>query len=273
MLDEPIPVMGGLATVPLRQIASLEPAWHDGQLGRRNGIPTVTVIAETARGVNVMSMTAEVGKRLSAIELPEGVVLSYGGELEENNDTMPDCTAALAIAIVLIFLILLTHFKHISEAGFLLSSLVLCLFGASLGVLVQGVDFGVTCIMGLVALMGIIVRNGIIMLDYAHELQAEGMSRRAVDLSLGPAAHASDFPHLGGRFDGCHPDDSGRQRPCGCDGHGDFLRYFDYDVLHFAGDSRRLHAIFPRHGKHPRGAPKTRTRIKRTIYDEYDKNH
>ena len=69
-----------------------------------------------------------------------------------------------------------THFKHISEAGFLLSSLVLCLFGASLGVLVQGVDFGVTCIMGLVALMGIIVRNGIIMLDYAHELQAEGMS-------------------------------------------------------------------------------------------------
>lgn len=176
LLDEPIPVMGGLATVPLRQIASLEPAWHDGQLGRRNGIPTVTVIAETARGVNVMSMTAEVGKRLSAIELPEGVVLSYGGELEENNDTMPDCTAALAIAIVLIFLILLTHFKHISEAGFLLSSLVLCLFGASLGVLVQGVDFGVTCIMGLVALMGIIVRNGIIMLDYAHELQAEGMS-------------------------------------------------------------------------------------------------
>lgn len=136
----------------------------------------MTIIAETARGVNVMSMTAEVGKQLSAIDLPEGVVLSYGGELEENNDTMPDCTAALAIAIVLIFLILLAHFKHISEAGFLLSSLVLCLFGASLGVLVQGVDFGVTCIMGLVALMGIIVRNGIIMLDYAHELQAEGMS-------------------------------------------------------------------------------------------------
>lgn len=176
LLDEPIPVMGGLATVPLRQIASLEPAWHDGQLGRRNGIPTVTIIAETARGVNVMSMTAEVEKRLSAIDLPEGVVLTYGGELEENNDSMPDVIAALAIAVVLIFLILLAHFKHISEAGFLLSCLVLCFFGASLGILIQGVDFGVTCVMGLVALMGIIVRNGIIMLDYAHELQAEGMS-------------------------------------------------------------------------------------------------
>lgn len=176
VLTEPIPVLGGLASVPLRQIASLEPTWCNGQLGRRNGIPTVTILAEVERGVNVMSMTTEVGQRLSAIELPEGVSLSYGGELEENNDTMPDCVAALVVAIVLIFLILLAHFKHISEAGFLLASLVLCLFGASLGVLIQGVDFGVTCIMGLVALMGIIVRNGIIMLDYAHELQTEGMS-------------------------------------------------------------------------------------------------
>lgn len=176
LLNEPISVMGGLATVPLRQIASLEPVWHDGQLGRRNGIPTVTVLAETARGVNVMSATAEVEKRLSAIDLPDGVTLSYGGEMEENNDTMPDVIAALAIAIVLIFLILLAHFKHISEAVFLLACLSLCFFGASLGVFVQGVDFGVTCVMGLVALMGIIVRNGIIMLDYAHELQAEGLS-------------------------------------------------------------------------------------------------
>ena len=176
LLNEPISVMGGLASVPLRQIAALEPAWTNGQLGRRNGIPTVTILAEVERGVNVMSMTAEVEQQLSTLELPSGVTLSYGGEKEENDDQMPDVMAALAIAVVLIFLILLAHFKHISEAGFLLASLLLCLFGASLGVLIQGVDFGVTCVMGIVALMGIIVRNGIIMLDYAHELQAEGMS-------------------------------------------------------------------------------------------------
>ena len=40
----------------------------------------MTVIAETARGVNVMSMTAEVGKRLSAIELPEGVEMVMPGD-------------------------------------------------------------------------------------------------------------------------------------------------------------------------------------------------
>ena len=51
------------------------------------------------------------------------------------------------------------------------ASLLLCLFGTATGVLIQGVDFGVTCVLGIIALMGIIVRNGIIMFDYAEELR------------------------------------------------------------------------------------------------------
>lgn len=52
-------------------------------------------------------------------------------------------------------------------------SMTLCIFGAALGVMIQGVDFGVTSILGLVSLMGIIVRNGIIMFDYAEELRTK----------------------------------------------------------------------------------------------------
>lgn len=39
--------------------------------------------------------------------------------------------------------------------------------------MLQGVDFGVTCVLGIVSLMGILVRNGIIMIDYAEELRRE----------------------------------------------------------------------------------------------------
>ena len=49
--------------------------------------------------------------------------------------------------------------------------MLLCLFGTAVGILVQGVSFSVTCVMGIVSLMGIIVRNGIIMIDYAEELR------------------------------------------------------------------------------------------------------
>lgn len=46
------------------------------------------------------------------------------------------------------------------------------MFGTAVGVLIQGVDFGMTCTLGIISLMGIIVRNGIIMTDYAEELRA-----------------------------------------------------------------------------------------------------
>ena len=50
--------------------------------------------------------------------------------------------------------------------------MTLCVFVTAVGVLIQGVDFGMTCTLGIISLMGIIVRNGIIMIDYAEELRA-----------------------------------------------------------------------------------------------------
>lgn len=169
--DERIAASGGLATVPLRQIAKIVPVWNDGQIVRRNGIRTITVMAEVGREINVMNATAKVQEKLSGLSLPEGVTLTYGGELEENEEQMPNIMAGLCIAVVIIFFILLWHFKRISTAVMMLLCLTLCLFGTAVGILIQGVDFGVTCVLGIVSLMGILVRNGIIMIDYAEELR------------------------------------------------------------------------------------------------------
>lgn len=169
--DERIAASGGLATVPLRQIAKMVPVWNDGQIVRRNGIRTITVMAEVGRKVNVMDATAKVQEKLSGLSLPEGVTLTYGGELEENEEQMPNIMAGLCIAVIIIFFILLWHFKRISTAVMMLMCLTLCLFGTAIGILIQGVDFGVTCVLGIVSLMGILVRNGIIMIDYAEELR------------------------------------------------------------------------------------------------------
>jgi multidrug efflux pump subunit AcrB len=72
---------------------------------------------------------------------------------------------------VIIFFILVWHFKRILTASLLLCCLTLCFFGTALGVMIQGVEFGMTAVLGLISLMGIIVRNGIIMIDYAEELR------------------------------------------------------------------------------------------------------
>lgn len=177
--DEMIPVLGGIGNAPLRQFSNISTSWENGQIVRRNGVRTITVMAEVERGANAMSLTAQLQDALAAISLPEGISLSYGGELEENEEQMPNMMAALFIAIAIIFLILVCHFRQIKTAVLIMISLALCLVGTAIGVEIQGVDFGVTCVMGVVSLMGILVRNCIIMIDYAEELRnVEQMSER-----------------------------------------------------------------------------------------------
>lgn len=61
--DELIPVAGGLSSVPLRQIASIEPSTEDGQLVRRNGIYTITVMSDLKRGENAMEITGKIQEK------------------------------------------------------------------------------------------------------------------------------------------------------------------------------------------------------------------
>lgn len=169
--DELIPVAGGLSSVPLRQIAEVRPVSETGQIVRRNGVCTITVMSDVRRDVNASAFNGKLEKELKSIPLPEGVSLQFGGEREQDNENMPLIMSALAIATVIILFILIGHFKSVSIALLIFASMSLCVFGTAVGVLVQGVDFSVTCTLGVISLMGIIVRNGIIMIDYAEELR------------------------------------------------------------------------------------------------------
>jgi multidrug efflux pump subunit AcrB len=120
-----------------------------------------------------MRATDRVKELLAESPVDERVSVEYGGELAENDEQMPHIAAALGIAVVIIFFILVWHFKRIATAVMMLCSLTLCFLGTALGVLIQGVDFSMTATLGIVSLMGILVRNGIIMIDYAEELRTE----------------------------------------------------------------------------------------------------
>ena len=170
--DELIPVAAGLADVPLRQVADVEPVWKEGQIVRRNGIYTATVQADLVRGQNAMQMIARLQEELKDFPFSPGVTVTYAGEQEKTDEWMPQIIGGLMIAIVIIFFILLAHFRKISIALLIFGSMTLCVFGTAFGVWIQGVDFSITAILGVNALMGIIVRNGIIMIDYAEELRA-----------------------------------------------------------------------------------------------------
>ncbi len=167
--DELIAVQGGLRQVPLRQVATITPQWQDGQIAHRNGQRTTTIMSEVQDGQNVTSVTMALQKELAEVPLPDGITLSWGGEIAENDTNLPTLLAALVIAAVIIFFLLIYHFKRISTATLLLCSLTLCFFGTAVGIMFHG-EVTFTCFLGLISLMGILVRNAIIMYDYAEEL-------------------------------------------------------------------------------------------------------
>lgn len=86
--NELIPVLGG-TQVPLRQVAKVVPSVKDGQLVRRNGIYTITVMADVRRDVNVTALTSVIKEKVAAIPLPDKVTLAYGGDDEQDNENLP----------------------------------------------------------------------------------------------------------------------------------------------------------------------------------------
>ena len=157
--------------VPLRQVAKVTPDWTYTSIHHRNGVRTMSVLADAKRGLNLNEVTDKVITEMNKIELPHGVTMSVGGQREKDLETQPQIYSGLAISIVIIFAILLFHFKDIRMSVLIMLALLFSLLGAATGVLVMGQEVGITGILGIISLMGIIVRNGIIMVDYAEELR------------------------------------------------------------------------------------------------------
>ncbi|MDR1504366.1 MAG: efflux RND transporter permease subunit [Prevotella sp.] len=163
-------------SVPLRQIANVSADWNEGQIVRRNGVKTLSILMDLKRGENTSVVQGKVEKIVDQFLKDKdmgGIALSYGGVKENDEETMPKMISALAISVVIIFFILIFHFKSMRLAIIVLASCSLCFFGAALGIKIMGINFSVTAVLGLVSLIGIIVRNGIIMFDYTKELRTK----------------------------------------------------------------------------------------------------
>lgn len=178
LLDEPMPVALGTTSAPLRQFADVEPQWNHGQLSHRNGIPEISIMAEVQRNVNVIDRTMAVMDAIDSMDIPDGVTITRGGDWDNTMTIMPQILEALVIAVVIIFFIILFHYAQINTALLMVLSLLLCIPGAGIGMLIQGVNISLTCVLGIVSLMGILVRNAIVLLDYAEELRNQGETLR-----------------------------------------------------------------------------------------------
>ena len=163
-------------SVPLRQVADVEPGWGPDTHARISGEESITVGADMKFGYSqpvVMKKVKRFVEKEIKPGLPEGVAITYGGLSSMNGEVAPEITATFLCAVAILFFFLLVHFKKVSIAVLTMILSTLCFFGGFLGLWLFKLDFGLTSVLGLVSLMGIIVRNGILMFEYAEYLRFE----------------------------------------------------------------------------------------------------
>ncbi|MDR1544148.1 MAG: efflux RND transporter permease subunit [Prevotellaceae bacterium] len=182
--EEKVPLVGDLenvpisglfgSSVPLRQIGKISPEWNESVITHRNGLRTLTVMADIKRGENVNSVLSKIFKHIDSEivpHLPQNMKLEYGGSKEQDDEVFTPVIQGVVIAFLIIFLILIFHFRKLKLAIIVMSSAALCVLGASFGMWVLHIDFNAFALLGIIGLAGIIVRNGIIMYDYIEYLR------------------------------------------------------------------------------------------------------
>ena len=175
--------------VPLRQVAEVNPQWEPESIPRIGGKEAITVYADMKFGRSqpeaMRILKKYVSKNIQPY-LPEGVTVSYEGLSTVNRKVIPEVLLTLICAVAILFFFLLFHFKKMSLATLTLVLSLLCLFGATFGLWIFGLDFGMTAVLGIVSLIGIVVRNGILMFDHAEELRVgHGMTVKEAAMEAG----------------------------------------------------------------------------------------
>lgn len=173
-------------SVPLRQVASLSPSWDLAQVPHTGGEESVTVSADLKYGHSQPVAMKDIEAFVEGMDLPEGVTVEYGGLSGVNTKLIPEIVMAFLLAVLVLFIFMLIHFKKVSVSLLTIVLSLLCLFGAFFGLWIFDADFSMTAVLGLISLVGIIVRNGIIMFEYAEELRfSHGYSVRDAALEAG----------------------------------------------------------------------------------------
>jgi multidrug efflux pump subunit AcrB len=160
-------------TVPLGSLAHAQTSEGEIILEREN-LRQMTLVTGRLEGRDLGSAVAEVQGKLRALALPVGYTTEVGGQYASQRQSFRELLMVFAIAVALVFIILVVQFGRFLPAVLIILAAPLSLAGAFALLLLTGTVLNVASAMGLILLVGLVVKNGIVLLDYAHRLHAEG---------------------------------------------------------------------------------------------------
>src|SRR5213080_3468161 len=174
--------------IPLSTVASINHKTVARSLNRMQQLNAVTI-----SGVPAVSLDAAlkfVQNEANKI-LPKGYVLDYTGESRQLQTEGSKFLGVFLLSLVLIFLVLAAQFNSFRDPFIiLLGSVPLAMFGAGLFMFLKmpfgqfftdrwTTSFNIYSQVGLVTLVGLVSKNGILIVQFANQLQREGLEKLA----------------------------------------------------------------------------------------------
>ena len=176
--------------IPLSSIATIENKTVPRSLNRFQQMNAVTISGVTmgSLGDALTFMEEEAAKIL-----PQGYLVDYTGESRQYKAEGNKFFGAFGLAVVLIFLVLAAQFNSFRDPFIiLLGSVPLAMFGSLIFMAMKMPNpnmpfwtdswtstFNIYSQVGLVTLIGIVSKNGILIVEFANELQREGLDKLA----------------------------------------------------------------------------------------------
>ena len=175
---------GAPVTLPLGQIATIREGVGPAQIDHLNREKVVTVQANTS-GRSLNEVLTDLDAKLAATPLPAGYTRTQGGEAADQAEVFRNILIALAVAIMLMYLILVMQFGSFLDPLAIMVSLPLSLIGVVLALLITGDTLNIMSMIGVILLMGIVAKNAILLIDFAKWGRERGMSLREAIIEAG----------------------------------------------------------------------------------------
>ena len=175
-------------TVPLRSIASVVTETTPLVAYREDGQDVDYVSGEMAGRSSTYAVIDLMLARARNGQLPSGYGVRWDGEWQLTLDVFRDLGLAMAVAIALIYLVLVARFRSLRVPLVILSAVPLGLVGVLPGFALLapfGIYFSATAMIGVIALAGIVVRNSIVLVEFVEERIAHGAPIREALLDAG----------------------------------------------------------------------------------------
>ncbi len=166
------------ATGKIVQLSQVADVIEDaGQLElRREDLRQDVAVSARLEGRDLGSAMAEIREKLAKDpSLPAGTV-EFGGLFQQQQESFQHLMIVLALAIGLVFTVLLIEFRSFYEPAAIVFGAVLALLGTVLGLWITGITLNVVSFLGAIIGVGIVAKNGILMLDLVDTLLAEGVT-------------------------------------------------------------------------------------------------